>query len=57
MLFNFPSISLTKIAIDTSGVTPAKITLIALGAERATKIIVKILVKEIKRSYNNQFRL
>lgn len=42
MLFNFPSISLTKIVIDTSGVTPAKTTLIALGAERTTKIIVKI---------------
>lgn len=42
MLFNFPSISFTKIAIDTSGVTPAKTTLIALGAERTTKIIVKI---------------
>lgn len=38
MLFNFPSISLTKIAI----VTPAKTTLIAQGAERTTKIIVKI---------------
>lgn len=42
MLFNFPSISLTEIAIDTPGVTPTKTTLIALGAERATKIIVKI---------------
>lgn len=41
MLFNFPSISLTEIAIDTPGVTPTK-TLIALGAERTTKIIVKI---------------
>lgn len=37
MLFNFPSISLTKIAI-----LPAKTTLLALGAERTTKIIVKI---------------